>query len=71
MGLAGADVVHRVYGNGNGGIAEGTGWRPFAATIGPLPAGTHSLVLGGFNSGKSYSNETTEVLLDQITVRLP
>ena len=71
VGLAGADVVHRVYGNGNGGIAEGTGWRPFAATIGPLPAGTHSLVLGGFNSGKSYSNETTEVLLDQITVRLP
>ena len=71
IGPGGTDVVHRVYGNGNGGIAEGGDWRPFAATVGPLSAGPHNLVLGGYNSSKGYSNETTEILLDQVDVRIP
>jgi hypothetical protein len=71
VGLAGDDAVFRVFGTGNGGAAEGSGWRPFAVTVGPLAAGTHSLVLGGFNSGKSVSNESTELLIDQVEVRTP
>ncbi len=65
------DYIARIYGNGNGGIQETTGWQLFSVQVGGLSAGSHSLVIGGYNNQKSYTNEFTELLIDQVEVRLP
>ena len=62
------DYVAQIVGNGNGGIAESTGWQLFSADLGTLGAGSHTLTLGGYNNRKSYTNETTEVLIDDVVV---
>lgn len=70
MGLSGQDAIARIFGNGNGGIDETTGWRPVSVVVGPLAAGEHSLVIGGYNSAKGFSNEWTEILIDDVEVRV-
>jgi len=68
IGEGDADYIARVHGNGNGGIPEGTGWRTFAASVGPLSAGSHTLVIGGHNNRKSWDNESTAVQIDEVLV---
>ncbi len=65
-GLTPTEYVAQMAGNGNGGGPESTGWQHFAASLGTWPAGEHRLVLGGYNGRKSYHDETTEVLIDDL-----
>jgi hypothetical protein len=65
------DYVAQIDGNGNGGIPETTDWQFFSIILENLSAGDHQLVIGGYNNQKSYTNEVTEILIDQIRVRLP
>ncbi|MCZ6800269.1 MAG: Ig-like domain-containing protein, partial [Nitrospirae bacterium] len=64
----GNDYVAHLSGNGNGGGTETTTWQLFQTTVPALSAGTHVLTLGGYNNKKTYANETTEILIDQVTV---
>ncbi|MFN2302743.1 MAG: hypothetical protein ACK2TV_03335, partial [Anaerolineales bacterium] len=65
------DYVAQIEGNGNGGIPESTGWQLFSVIVSGLYAGEHNLVIGGYNNQKSYTNETTEVLIDQVRISQP
>jgi hypothetical protein len=67
-GTAPATYVAQVVGNGNGGAAITTGWQVFTRSLGTLPAGTHTLIVGGYNNKKNASNEQTTVLIDDVTV---
>lgn len=64
------DYAAQVNGNGNGGIPETTGWQFFAFSVENLPAGSHSLTIGGYNNQKSYTNEFTDILIDQVLVQM-
>jgi hypothetical protein len=67
LGLPGRDYVARVSGNGNGGSTLTTGWQTFTTTL-QLPPGTYALTLGGYNSKKTYHDEATTVLIDDVRV---
>jgi hypothetical protein len=58
-----------VTGNGNGGAAITTGWQQVQISLGTLPAGTHTLILGGYNNKKNSATESTTILIDDVTVR--
>lgn len=60
------DYLAQIVGNGNGGSARTTGWRLFQLNLGTLNAGTHTLVIGGYNNKKTSSNESTTVLIDDV-----
>lgn len=62
------DYAAQIAGNGNGGAAITTGWQLFQVPLGTLPAGTHTLVLGGYNNHKSTSTESTTIVLDDVSV---
>jgi hypothetical protein len=62
------DYVAQVIGNGDGGAAITTGWRQVQIALGTLPAGTHTLTLGGFNNRKDAKNERTTILIDEVTI---
>lgn len=64
-----ADWIAHVAGNGNGGRPVTTGWHLADVNLGLLPAGTHTLTLGGFNNKKSSTAERTTILIDDVTVR--
>ncbi len=63
----GGDSVAQMSGNGNGGSTETTGWQQFQFSA-PLGSGNHTLILGGYNNKKTYNNEWTEVLVDDVVV---
>lgn len=65
-GLNGQDFIDTLAGNGNGGATETTGWRSVVLDLGSLPGGTHELVLGAYNNQKTFSNEFSDVLLDNV-----
>lgn len=67
-GVSPADYIAQVVGNGNGGSAVGTGWRLFETSLGTLPAGTHTLIVGGYNNRKNSSSERTTILIDDVNV---
>ncbi|HUR19693.1 MAG TPA: Ig-like domain-containing protein, partial [Vicinamibacterales bacterium] len=62
------DWVAQLNGNGNGGAAITTGWQLVTIELGVMPAGTHTLILGGFNNKKDTKSELTTVLIDDVTV---
>jgi Ca-dependent carbohydrate-binding module xylan-binding/K319L-like, PKD domain len=62
------EYVVQIVGNGNGGISENTGWQLFEVNLGILDAGDHTLIIGGYNNKKTYNNESTEVLIDEVLV---
>ena len=59
-------LVH-VIGNGNGGDIDDTGWLTESFTV-PLSAGIHELVIGAYNNNATYSDESVEVFIDDITI---
>jgi hypothetical protein len=61
------DYVNQVFG-GLGGVSSTTDWQQVSLDFGVLPAGSHTLTLGGYLSVKSGSGETVEVLIDDVTV---
>lgn len=58
-----------IAGDGNGGAARGTGWVNVQLSLGSLAAGTHRLTIGGFNNKKTFSDEVTQVLIDDVIVQ--
>ena len=66
--LAGNEVLAEVVGNGNGGAARSTGWQSLELDLGVLGPGSHSLVIGGYNNKKTLGDESTELLIDDVTV---
>jgi hypothetical protein len=64
-------VLAQVAGNGNGGSPVTTGFLLFQQSLGVLPAGAHTIVLGGFNSQKTTTSESTELLVDDVIVYRP
>jgi hypothetical protein len=62
------DYVAQVSGNGNGGAAIATGWQLMTIPVGTLPAGTHTLTLGGYNNKKDSKSEMTTILIDDVLV---
>ena len=67
-GVSPADYVAQVAGNGNGGAAIATGWQLVTIPLGTLPAGTHTLSLGGYNNKKNSKSEVTTILIDDVVV---
>jgi len=62
------DYVARVVGNGHGGGIITTGWQLFQVDLGTLSAGTHTIVIGEYNSRKTRMNESTEILIDDVLI---
>ena len=62
------DWVAQLSGNGNGGSAITTGWQLVTIELGVMPAGTHTLTLGGFNNKKDSKSELTTILIDDVMV---
>ena len=55
-----------VVGDGNGGSEISTGWLRFDVNLGTLSPGIHSLILGGYNSRKDWSDEVTTIEYDDV-----
>jgi PKD domain len=64
-------VIAQFVGDGNGGSARTTGFQTFQADLGTRAAGTHTLVIGVFNSKKTTADESTEALIDDVLVYRP
>ena len=64
------DFITQATGNGNGGNPQETGWTVVEIDLGLLAVGNHTLVIGGFNNKKTFNNESTEVLIDDILIKL-
>ena len=59
-------LVH-IIGNGNGGGIDDTGWLIESFTV-PLSAGIHTLVVGAHNNNATYSDESVELFIDDVTI---
>ena len=60
------DFVDRLFGDGDSGIAQTTGWRVFSSTEEGIEPGRHTLVIGGYNNKKTAIDERTQVLIDDV-----
>ena len=61
-----SDYLAQVVGDGNTGSAVTTGWKLYTLNLGTLALGTHTLVIGAYNSKKTDVDETTTVLIDDV-----
>ena len=68
FGTAPNDYIAQVAGDGNGGPSVTTGWQLLTVTFPNVAAGTHTLRIGGFNNKKTFNDESTEVLIDDVVV---
>jgi len=66
VGIAPNDFLAQIAGDGNGGNPVTTGWQLVTLDLGTRSAGNHVLRLGGFNNQKTFNNESTEVLIDDV-----
>jgi hypothetical protein len=62
------DYVDHVGGDGDGGIVKETGWVHHQVYLGALPAGPHTLILGGYTNHKNASNESTDIWIDDVVI---
>lgn len=60
------DYVDILVGDGPGGAWLNTGWESFEVVIGPLTAGPHTLLIGGFNNKKTTINEESTIKIDDV-----
>lgn len=62
----GVDHLARIQGDGNGGPTQTTGWQLVNFDLGELSSGTHTLRIGAFNNKKTFSNEASLILIDDV-----
>jgi hypothetical protein len=62
------DYVAQIAGDGNSGPDLTTGWQLFELSLGVLPAGDYTLALGAYNNKKTFNDESSTVLIDDVTV---
>jgi hypothetical protein len=67
--LGNSGYIAQVVGNGEGGAAVTTGWQQYTVSI-PLAAGSHTLVIGGFNNRKTTQSESSTITIDDVGVTL-
>ena len=67
FGTGGNDYVARLAG---GSDVTTTGWQTVTLELGDLSAGTHTLLLGGFNNKKTTATESTVVRFDDVAVEV-
>lgn len=65
IGTVATDYIARITGDGNGGRPITTGWQFFETTQ-VLPAGVHTINIGGYNNRKNAPNESTTILIDDV-----
>ena len=65
-GAGGNDYVTQLNGDGNGGAPTTTGWQTFTVNLADLPAGDHTLVIGGYSNKKTFADESIEILIDDV-----
>jgi hypothetical protein len=63
-----SDYVAQIVGNGNSGGSITTGWKLYTLNLGALAAGTHTLVIGSYNSQKTLVDESTTLLIDDVVM---
>ncbi len=68
VGTSPNNYITQIAGDGNGGSTRTTNWALFEVNLGTLPAGSHLLTFGGFNNKKTYTDEWTEVLIDDLLI---
>ena len=66
IGLNGGSFLVRIAGDGVGGGARTSGLRHADVNLGTLPAGSHTLTLGGYNNKKTMWDESTQVVIDNV-----
>ena len=65
----GSTCVDELVGDGQTTTASiRTGWQVFGADLGILAAGDHTLLLGGYNNGKTLQNESSAVVFDDVLI---
>jgi hypothetical protein len=67
-GQGSSDYVAQIAGDGNGGSPISTGWQYVQLNLGLIPAGTHTFIIGGYNNKKTYNDESSEILIDDVQV---
>ena len=66
FGAAPNDFLAQIVGDGNTGGSISTGWRLYSLSLGTLGAGSHTLVVGGYNSKKTEATESTTLMIDDV-----
>ncbi len=66
IGVNGGSFLFRIAGDGNGGAARSSGIKHVDVDLGTVAAGNHTITLGGFNSKKTYVDESTTVFFDNV-----
>jgi hypothetical protein len=62
------DYLDQVRGDGNGGANRTTGFVTITLQVNNLAAGSHNIVVGGFNNQKTYHDEVTTISFDRVKV---
>ena len=60
------DYIAQFVGDGEGGNPQSTGWQTFELNTGTLSAGTHTIAIGAYNNQKTVTDESTELLIDDV-----
>lgn len=68
VGTMGNDYVVQLTGDGQGGVGQprATQWQQQFLNLGTLTAGSHTLILGGYNNKKTLADEETTLWFDDI-----
>ena len=61
-------VLARLTGDNNGGSTMSTGWQLVDVNLGQLGAGSHTIVIGAYNNKKTWSDEVTQIFIDEVVV---
>lgn len=64
----GGEVIAEVVGDGEGGTPLTSGWQTLNLSLGQLAAGAHTLRLGAYNNKKTYNDEITEAVFDDVAL---
>lgn len=70
VGTSGNDYVVQLRGDGQGGVGQirTTGWQTVVLDLGALGAGSHTVVLGGYNNKKTLADEETTIWIDDVGI---
>jgi hypothetical protein len=62
------DYLDQITGDGNSGANKTTGYVTRTLQVNNLAAGSHSIIVGGFNNRKTYHDEVTWIRFDRVKV---
>jgi len=65
---SGNDYIAKVTGDGQGGSLQSTGWQLADIPIHDLAIGSHDITIGGYNNKKTFTDEFTDIYIDDVTV---